>query len=312
MTFILMVLALITEAFIVIYAHPQILLPVAILVSSCFLIVRAMSIFFHGPCMKQISNQLTGYEGRFESAPQFLIHLVLLMTEHAQANSVDWLEIYGLCSSLVMLAKDLAENILMSLQNNTWFEKSFSAKIYMMGRIIPAIILTAIFRLGTLALAIHHIFVVGIGIYVVPLKLTILLPPAATILIARRFSSDLHDLSVTDCFVGIIEELSTFAIWKNLQPKGRRRIRLGFMIYFGLLYGSYCLWTVFNPPSPHVDLYAIVFLCCGWMAFPLYVRNIFFIDSDKEIREESRDTYNRNPDNGTFKMDGVDFNISYI
>ena len=306
--FLVMLFLFTTEAFLLVYADPRILFPVAIFVSSAILMVGVMAVFFHGPCMKQISNLVTGYEGRFESAPQFFMHLVLLMAgqEYFQTSG---LEIYGLCTSLVMLGKDLAESILMHGPHNSLQNKALSSKIYAMGKIFPVIILTAIFRLGTLALAIHHIFVVEFGFLLVPLKLIIMLPPAMTILCLRSYSPHIQDLSVIECFMGIIEELSTFAIWGKLRSEGSRWIQFGFTIYFGILYGGYCLWTIFNPLSPHAELYAVTFLCCGWVAFPLYIIQIFLIDS--KIISENRESSDIARDGMVLKRDELDY-ICYI
>ena len=79
--FIVMVCIFSLEAVLMINSHPQILLPVAIFVSSITIIVGIMDIFLHGPRMKKLSTMITCYEGRFESAFQLLMYLVLLITE---------------------------------------------------------------------------------------------------------------------------------------------------------------------------------------------------------------------------------------
>ena len=157
-----------------------------------------------------------------------------------------------------------------------------------MKRIIPVIILTAIFRLGTLALAIHQIFILECGLLLIPLKLIIIVPPVISILCLQKFSSKSH-LSVTECFVGVVGELSAFHNWSGLNTEYRRCIQFGINLFYGILYGIYCLWTVFNPPSLHADHFAIIFLCCGWAAFPLYLSHIFFNDSVNNFSQENVD-----------------------
>ena len=231
--------------------------------------------------MKKISFLVAGYEGRYESAPQIIMHLVLLISGE-QYFSTSGLNTYGLITSLAMLGKDLAENILTNGQNHSFLGLSFISKIVLMRRIIPVIILTAIFRLGTLALAIHHIFVLDCGLLLVPLKLIIIVPPVIGILFVQKCSSQTH-LSVTECFVGIVGELSAFHSWSGLNTELRRSIQLGLNMFFGILYGTYCVWTVFNPPSLNADNFAILFLCCGWVAFPLYLSHIYFNDSVNSV-----------------------------
>ena len=185
-----------------------------------------------------------------------------------------------------MLGKDLAENILTKGQNHSFLRLTFIGKIILMRRIIPVIILTAIFRLGTLALAIHHIYILNFGLLLVPLKFIIIVPPVIGILFVQKCSSKTH-LSVTECCVGIIGELSSFHSWSGLNTELRRSIQFGLNLYFGILYGIYCVWTVFNPPSLNADNFAIFFLCCGWVAFPFYISQIFFNDSVNGVRQEN-------------------------
>ena len=269
------------EALLVIYSPANLLFPVAVLVASVILVIGIMGVFFHGPYMKKISFLVAGYEGRYESAPQFMMHLVFLISGE-QYFSTSGLNTYGLITSLAMLGKDLAENILTNGQNHSFLGLSFISKIVLMRRIILVIILTAIFRLGTVALAIHHIFVLDCGLLLVPLKLIIIVPPVIGILFVQKCSSQTH-LSVTECFVGIVGELSAFHSWSGLNTELRRSIQLGLNMFFGILYGTYCVWTVFNPPSLNADNFAILFLCCAWVAFPLYLSHIYFNDSVNSV-----------------------------
>ena len=300
-----------TMYFLLLYLHPKILLPAAIFVAVVLLLVGMMYIFFHGPYMKKLSALVTGYEGRFESAPQILMHLVLLISGQ-EFFSTTGLDIYGLCFSLAMLGKDLAENILMNGQNDRLENKTFLGKIAAMGKIVPVIILTAIFRLGTLALAIQHIFVLDCGLLLVPLKFILIVPPAVTILCVRQFYPKIQELSVIECFVGIIGELSAFTIWGKLKPDISRWIQFGLNLYFGILYGVYCVWTVFNPTSPNAELFAIIFLCCGWVAFPLFISQIFFIDTANSVSPENQAANHMEEQSEGFRMPNVDFKIYLI
>ena len=305
--FLVLVCVLCLEGLFLPYANPKFLLPAAVFVSSIILFVGLIEVLFHGPYMRKLSILVTGYEGRFESAPQLLMHLVLLIAGEEYFYTSE-LDIYGLLTSLAMLGKDLAENILMNGQQD-YTSKSFPDKIVSMAKIFPVILLTAIFRLGTLALAINHIFVLKTGLLLlVPLKLMLVLPPALTLLCLRSFSEQIKELTVVDCFLGIVGELSAFTTWGKLKHDGCRWIHLGFTLYFGVLFGSYCLWIVFNPPSIHADLYAIVFLCCGWMAFPLFISQIFFIS----LASADPDTTETGKTNENFSNKGIDFKMYLI
>ena len=95
-----------------------------------------------------------------------------------------------------------------------------------------------------------------------------------------------------DACLGTLGELSSFVIWGKLGWERSRWINLWFTLYFGVLYGSYCTWTIFNPPIEGADTYALIFLCCGWAAFPLFISQIF-VGITKE-REEENEEYEEN------------------
>ena len=279
LTIIIYITYMTMEAALPFYGNPTAIFCVALLVSSCFLLVGFLDVIFHGPCMKKVSNLLTNYEGRYESAPQFFIQILILLAgpEFYVTTAID---IYSMCTSLLVLSKDLAENILSNCPKSPLSKMSISAKMSAMKKIIPVIILTTIFRLGTIALATLYLFVFDHNWLLVPLQCIIILPPAITLLYLKYFSSLAHQLSVIDCFVGIMGEMSAFSIWGKLRHNESRWIQLGFQVYFGILNSGYCIWTVFNPPKVNADLYAIIFFCCGWTAFPLYLTQVFYLDQD--------------------------------
>ena len=108
--------------------------------------------------MKKLSSTIiTCYEGRFESAFQLIMHLVLLIKEQDKDNK-DVYDYYGIFSSLLMLCKDLSENILINGSSKSAYQaKSFPMKIMAMARLFPAILLTVVFRLGTIALFVNNV-----------------------------------------------------------------------------------------------------------------------------------------------------------
>ena len=297
LSFVLMVCVLCLEGLLMQYVHERILFPAAVLVSTCILVLGTMELIFHGPYMRKLGNLVAGYEGRFESAPQLLLHVILIMTrdnreDEIEAEYYEYLDIYGLLTSIAMLGKDLTENILLN-GTQDYQHKPFTSKLVMMGKFLPVVLLTSIFRLGSLALAIHHIFILKSGSLIIALKLTLILPPALTIMYFSKLTNKIPELTVVDSFLGIVGELSSFIIWGKLGWDRSRCINLWFTLYFGFLYGSYCVWIVFNPPHKNADLYAIFILCCGWLAFPLFISQIFICSSGEwQETQEHRDTFN--------------------
>ena len=269
------------EAILVYFSDAHLWFPLAIIVASLTLGIGFLDIFIHGPRMKNLSNLIAGYEGRYESAPQFLIHLALLISGEKYFFD-SGLNFYGLFTSLVMLGNDLTENILMS---ESFQKKSFIKKLDAMSSIILVVIFTTIFRLGTLALAIHHIFVLDVGFYLIPLKLVIIVIPVIGVFLVQH-CYETKKISVPECFVGIIGELSAFYNWRAWGDDMSRKVQFMLNIYYSLLYGSYCIWIAWNSPNENAGTFAVVFLCSGWVSFPLFISQIFMKGMKDEDEEE--------------------------
>ena len=130
--------------------------------------------------------------------------------------------IFGILSSLLMLGKDLSESLLINGScRSTYLAKSFPMKIMAMAQLFPAVILTAVFRLGTIALFINHVFVLDEGLLLIPLKLIFMVPPAITILCVRQKYPEIIELSVVDCFIRILCEVSGYT--DSVRDKEHRR-----------------------------------------------------------------------------------------
>ena len=177
------------------------------------------------------------------------------------------------------------ENILMNVQ---FQQKSFVKKLDAMRSILLIVIFTVIFRLGTLALVLHHIFVLDVGLYLIPLKLVIVVIPVIGVYwIQNHYETE--KISVPECFVGIIGELSAFYNWSTFGEDIKRRVQFMLNLYYSLLYASYCIWIAWNPTNENAGTFALVFLCSGWVAFPLFISQIFIgniNDEDEDNREE--------------------------
>ena len=101
----------------------------------------------------------------------------------------------GLLTSVIMVGKDLTENILLN-GNQDYQHQPFTSKLVMMGKFLPVVLLTTIFRLGSLALAIHHIFILQTGSLIIALKLILMLPPALTIMYFSKLTNRIPELTV--------------------------------------------------------------------------------------------------------------------
>ena len=271
-----------------------------------------MDVFLHGPIMKKLSTMISCYEGRFESAFQLLMHLVLLITEQDKDKKDRFVyDYYGVLTSLLMLGKDLSESILINgSSETTYLAKSFPMKIMAMTRLFPAITLTVVFRLGTIALLVNHALALDELLLLIALKLTIVVLPTLTILCIRQKYPDMMQLSVVECLVGILSEVSGYSEWGNGNSSQSRWIQFGLNLYFCVIYGVYCVWTVFNPPTQNAENFAITFLLCGWLSFPLYMSQVFFINTipsnNQEVTSLQENGY------GQAQCENVNINIFVI
>ena len=272
------------------FGDPRVVFYMALAISCCFQLPNFMSVIFHGPYMKKLVGKITYFEGKFESAPQLFLQLTLLYAgeEFMEVPAIE--RFYGIVTSLLMLSKDFAENILINTKEINFSKLSFGKRLSFFGRIIPPIILTVIFRLGTFSLACHRLSVSQDFVLVIPLMLALVLTPTICLIILRSSSSITCKLSVSECVFGAMGEMSSFSIWGKLKQVESRWIQLWFIIYFNLVYGAFCLYEAFYPSSDNTDWYAMAFIFCGWIAFTMYIRQVFYLDKDEDEKEDSKDT----------------------
>ena len=192
-----------------------------------------------------------------------------------------------------MLSKDFSENILLNTKQINFSKFSLGEKLLHMGRIIPPIILTVIFRLGTLSLACYHLFVLQEFMLVIPLMISIVIPPTIGLIVLKS-SSTIGRLSVSECVFGVMGEMSSFSIWGKLKQLESLWIQLWFIIYFTLIYSSFCLYEAIYPSNVNTDWYAITFFLCGWLALSSYIKQVFFLDQEEDDKDDSKDAEESN------------------
>ena len=274
--------------FFVLQAPPKLCMPLSYLVSSGILLVGFLNVFCHGPHTRKLSNIVTGYEGLYESVPQMILQLTLLF-----AGEVEWniTNIYSVCSSFLMLGKDLSEEMIKKGDINISQNMSFVKKIIQISKVIPVIVLNDFFRCGSVALILSHfLFVIEYQHQVIWMCngiMTIYLP-LITLMCARKCSPLTKELSILDCFSGILGNWLSIAKWGNLNMYQSRWIHFVLFLYYTIYYGSYLVWAMVNPTSPYTDLYAFILFCAGWTSIPLYIRHMCIsIDMDNKGNQEN-------------------------
>ena len=60
-----------------------------------------------------------------------------------------------------------------------------------------------------------------------------------------------------------------------------------FIIYFNLIYSPFCLFEAIYPSRGNTDWYAMAYFLCGWLAFSVYMKQIFYLDQEEDEKEEN-------------------------
>ena len=130
------------------------------------------------------------------------------------------------------------------------------------------------------------------------------------ILCVKQNYLDRVRLTVVGCLIGILSEVSGYTDWGKENFSQSRWIQFGMNLYFCTIYGVYCVWTVFNPPTQNAENFAITFILCGWLSFPLYMSQVFFINTipsnHQEGTSQQEDMY------GQARSVNVNINLSVI
>ena len=164
------------------------------------------------------------------------------------------------------------------------------SKITQKLNIIPLIILTEIFRIGSFAIVYSHLlFFLQSDLLGYLFDVVTYVPPLVTVLFIRRFSSLLQQLSVSDCLMGLCSNVMRPTEWGKLNTYQSRWLQFGVNLYFSILYCSYLVWAMVSPPRPDIDMYACIIFCSGWISFPLYVGQLFSIGETEDCLNQENE-----------------------
>ena len=255
--------------------------------------------FHSSPEMKKFSVAVSVAEGGFESTFQLLLVLFIWLTGGT-------LHLTTILSSLMMIGKSGAEKLLIFGHENKLRDKSFIAALLNIAEYAPVCAITAIFRLGSVAIIIAYqphmlqplnpVFALGLAmIFVHTLStgivfLIILWKSWSNGLLKQGAETKLRTLRVEDISYGVTGELSlsTITRWGCLGRKTSRRIQLGIAVFLLLLYTGFLTWILchlyYNPSNPVIDiwiqspikLFIYGVISCGLVSFSLFLYQIFY------------------------------------
>ena len=122
----------------------------AIFYSICLLSMKAVAVFLHTPAVKRLSMSLSEAECQFESSMQ------LLFIINVWCRGGD-LYLSTIVSSVILIGKVKSENFLINgPAGNLLAGQTCLAKLSLVGRYMPVMCLTAVFRVGAGALITVH------------------------------------------------------------------------------------------------------------------------------------------------------------
>ena len=274
----------------------------AILTTIGMLGVKAIAIFVHGEEMRKLACKVTYMESQHESALQLLLLLWINIYGHPSNSSI-----FAMAASIVVIGKSGAEAFLTFGKRNKMEEAgSLLGKLGLLARYSPVFILTAVFRVGTLALL--PVWgggawgdgvrgpLTGLEPLIFVLAIAICLPLATMLVLRCR--GKLEDMGSGSLLQGTIAELGTITLWGSRGRDGSKKISLGIAIFLFLLFSFVLLRIIIFPrerglggpaseylgekwlasQERRVVIAADLFLGCGCLALPLHIGQLYLFD----------------------------------
>ena len=203
----------------------------ATLVGGALLGVRVLAVFVHTKNMKMISVKAANYEGVYESSLQLVLVLYVKLSRPEELNW-NWIGYPTMLTSLVMIGKSGAENFL-TFKENKLAGKSIFSTFKMLAKLSPPFLLTAIFRISTIALC----FACNELTFYLFLPVAFVLP--FIFLTLLKLCGYLQEFLVADLARGTAGELTSIVLWGNTGREGSRKIQIWFGGYILIIYSAF-------------------------------------------------------------------------
>ena len=286
----------------------------AILTTIGMLGVKAIALFVHGQEMRRLAVKVTCMESQHESALQLLLLFWIGIYGHPSTSSI-----FAIVSSILVIGKAGAEAFLTFGKENKLEETgSLLRKLSLLVTYSPVFMLTAVFRIGTLAL----LPVWGGGAWgdgkrgaltgLEPLILVLaaaLTLPLATLHILRC-RGRMEDMESGSLLQGTISELATISLWGGRGRDGSKKISLAFATFLFLLFSFVLMRIIMFPgerglggpaeeylgkqwlagQEKRVVGAAGVFLSCGCLSLPLHIGQLYLFDKPRSTNMENQTT----------------------
>ena len=248
-----------------------------------------------GPVLK---NKKCFYrEAQFESTFQITIiffGLIWTPVDDLRVNDKWWqtlVAFISLSSSLFTICKASTESLLTFGQENKLADVSLFQQLKMIAKFSPVFALTTFFRAGclcstTMAAGVgSYGYGVNSGFYAaafsVPLVLTV---PLVVLMLFKWF---LPEVTLGNLMQGVLGEALTITLFGKAGREGSRRIQLAMAVFHLVLHTVTTIIVLATMPSHRASAFfngfAITSLSCGWIAFGLFLLQIFNMDQDINV-----------------------------
>ena len=221
--------------------NPTIFKYPAILCSVFVLGTKMVAVVVHTQEVKNFSRRITMAECTLESSPQLqlLLHIWL---------SGGQLYLGAIISSVIVIGKNSAENILINGTVNKLAGKTLGQRVALVASYTPVMALNTLFRVGSSALVLYHPDLLlplspTFSMFLTWAYLCLWLPLIFLLLTSLKpWVASLGKLTTMELGQALINECSTVTVWGNLGREGSRGLQLGMATYHVLLNCSYITW----------------------------------------------------------------------
>ena len=211
---------------------------IAIACTVPLLAIKFLALFAHGPEMKKLVVRTTSSECQFESALQLWL-LLWIFQSTGEYKGLQWLS--SVVTSILLIGKSGAESSLTFSNQISFDEVRLKKKIGLLLWFAPVYILSALFRIITLALLTDRDLFFPWAALALGLPLSVLL-----ILKLARFKS-LEDLTPGCILLGVLGELTSITLWGEKTREASKNFCLA-MGSFILLLNTAFLSIIISDP----------------------------------------------------------------
>lgn len=193
--------------------------------------VKLLGLVCHGPETSRLVFRTTGFEMRYEAALQ----LALVATITFSSGKFTWAALFSGLSSILVIGKVGVETFL----DEYVPDSSIVGKICIATSVFPVFVLTALFKIGSIAIVNAWDSTIGPGLILLALGI-----PGLVIFVTKSCLLP-HHLTLSSTGQGVIAELLTLHLW----PRGGldKKIGIAMTVFIFLLFSSSLAWVIATP-----------------------------------------------------------------